>query len=251
AQVFGAEPLDFVLFFSSMNSFFKSSGQSNYVAGCTFKDAFAHQLAREWPCQVKVMNWGYWGSVGIVASDTYKKRMAQAGIGSIEPAEAMEALEALLAGSLNQVALLKVRNSKALNGMRFEGSIQLYPEQSNVKIESKSLRNRIVMPSIPIQNDASYFSIEEGNITTQSVTETVKNTLMCIAAEVINVKREDIDPDTELSEYGFDSIKLDELSKRINQRYHLEITATLFLEHSTLTSFGEYLVEQFEQCLKA
>ncbi|WPS89977.1 SDR family NAD(P)-dependent oxidoreductase [Brevibacillus halotolerans] len=251
AQVFGAEPLDFVLFFSSMNSFLKSSGQSNYVAGCTFKDAFAHQLAREWTCQVKVMNWGYWGSVGIVASDSYQKRMEQAGIGSIEPAEAMEALEALLAGSLNQVALLKVRNSKALNDLRLEGSIQLYPEQYKIKLESENIRNRIVMPSIPMQDRLSYFPTEEGNFKIQSTTETVMNTLVCLAAQVLNVTAEDIDPDTELSEYGFDSIKLDELMERINQRYHLEITATLFLEHSTLTSFGECLVEQFEQCLKA
>jgi NADP-dependent 3-hydroxy acid dehydrogenase YdfG len=35
AQVFGEEPLDFVLFFSSINAFVKWPGQSNYVAGCT------------------------------------------------------------------------------------------------------------------------------------------------------------------------------------------------------------------------
>lgn len=61
AQVFQHEALDFVLFFSSMQSFIKAPGQSNYAAGCTFKDAFARQLAQEWACAVKVMNWGYWG----------------------------------------------------------------------------------------------------------------------------------------------------------------------------------------------
>jgi acyl transferase domain-containing protein len=59
AQVFASEPLDFVLFFSSLQSFTKAAGQSNYASGCAFKDAFAHQLRREWPCMVKVMNWGY------------------------------------------------------------------------------------------------------------------------------------------------------------------------------------------------
>jgi polyketide synthase PksN len=107
AQVFNNEPLDFIMFFSSVNSFFKAPGQSNYAAGCTFKDAFASQLAHEWPCAVKIINWGYWGSVGVVASKAYQDRMAQAGIVSIEPQEAMEALEILLAGPVDQIALLK------------------------------------------------------------------------------------------------------------------------------------------------
>ncbi|AUM64933.1 polyketide synthase [Brevibacillus laterosporus] len=111
AEVFQNEPLDFVLFFSSMNSFVKAAGQSNYVAGCTFKDAFASQLALEWPCAVKVMNWGYWGTVGTVASEEYQRRMKSRGVGSIEPPEAMKALEALLVGPMNQLAFAKMTTS--------------------------------------------------------------------------------------------------------------------------------------------
>ena len=43
---FGQEALDFVVFFSSLQSFSKAAGQSNYAAGCTFKDAFASRLAK-------------------------------------------------------------------------------------------------------------------------------------------------------------------------------------------------------------
>ncbi|MFS0873157.1 SDR family NAD(P)-dependent oxidoreductase [Paenibacillus xylanilyticus] len=110
AQVFGEESLDFVLIFSSVNTFLKAAGQSNYVAGCTFTDAFARRLAQELPCAVKVMNWGYWGSVGVVASLAYRERMTQEGIGSIEPPEGMQALEELLAGPMDQMALMKILN---------------------------------------------------------------------------------------------------------------------------------------------
>ena len=82
AEVFGAEDLDFVMFFSSLQSFMKVPGQSNYVAGCTFNDALAQALSRQWSCAVKIMNWGYWGGVGIVADEAHQERMAQAGIGS-------------------------------------------------------------------------------------------------------------------------------------------------------------------------
>ncbi|HEX2999576.1 MAG TPA: SDR family NAD(P)-dependent oxidoreductase, partial [Armatimonadota bacterium] len=125
AQVFAGEPLDFVLFFSSLQSFTKAPGQSNYAAGCTFKDAFAHQLGLEWGCPVKVMNWGYWGKVGIVATQAYQERMAQAGIGSLEPPEAMAALEMLLGGELTQIGFMKVTQPREETPA--EERLTLYP----------------------------------------------------------------------------------------------------------------------------
>ena len=136
AQVFQKETLDFVLFFSSMISFTKDPGQSNYASGCTFKDAFAHQLSLEWPCAVKVMNWGYWGSVGIVASRAYQDRMAQAGVGSIEPPEAMDALEKLLTGPVDQVALMKTIKPLAMERVNPEELITLYPESIHSNIQN-------------------------------------------------------------------------------------------------------------------
>jgi len=107
ARIFSAESLDWILFFSSLQSFVKAGGQSNYAAGCTFKDAFAQYLAHKLPCAIKVINWGYWGGTGIVASAEYRERMARLGIGSLEAAEGIEALSQLLNGSINQLAAVK------------------------------------------------------------------------------------------------------------------------------------------------
>ncbi|WP_440119621.1 SDR family NAD(P)-dependent oxidoreductase [Paenibacillus sp. QZ-Y1] len=107
-EVFEKEPLDFMLFFSSINAFATPAGQSNYTAGCTFKDSFAQWLHRRLHYPVKTINWGYWGSTGTVASPAYRERMTKQGIGSIEPPEAMAALELLLASSLPQLGLVKI-----------------------------------------------------------------------------------------------------------------------------------------------
>lgn len=129
AQTFSQEALDFVLFFSSMNSFSKLAGQGNYASGCTFKDAFAHRLAQEWICPVKVVNWGYWGGVGVVASKDYQDRMAQAGIGSIEPQEGMRALERLLAAPVRQIGLIKTTKPNVVSEMSHEENIQVSPRR--------------------------------------------------------------------------------------------------------------------------
>ena len=106
-RVFGAQPLDFMLFFSSVLSFIRSPGQSNYAAGCTFKDSFAASLRQARPYPVKVVNWGYWGKVGIVANDAHGKSMARLGFGSIDPEEGLSALQALIGSELDQVAIVK------------------------------------------------------------------------------------------------------------------------------------------------
>ncbi|ERO59981.1 hypothetical protein P308_15855 [Pseudomonas piscis] len=110
--VFGRQDLDFMLFFSSMQSFIRAPGQANYAAGCCYADAFALGL-RERPYPVKIINWGYWGSVGIVAKASYRQRMEAAGIGSIEAPQAMALLERLLASPLPQLAFFKVRHAQA------------------------------------------------------------------------------------------------------------------------------------------
>jgi hypothetical protein len=80
------------------------------------------------------MNWGYWGSIGVVASQEYRERMAQVGVDSIEPEEALEALEHLLAGPVDQMALLKttkpVASGPVLGGEMIQADerMTIYPE---------------------------------------------------------------------------------------------------------------------------
>ena len=113
AQVFGHEPLDFLLFFSSMNSFLRAAGQCNYVAGSVFEDSYAQRLGSEVTASVRIMNWGYWGGVGIVATPQYRERMIRAGAASIEPADGMAALDQLLSGSFDQLGLVKAHGGNA------------------------------------------------------------------------------------------------------------------------------------------
>ncbi|MFI8931749.1 amino acid adenylation domain-containing protein [Streptomyces sp. NPDC053474] len=119
ADVFGAEPLDFLLFFSSVESFVRAPGQANYAAGCTFKDALAHALRRRGTV-AKAVNWGYWGVAGVVSDAFYRERMAAAGVDSLDPDEAFTALESFLAGEHSQVTLMRTFGDEALRGLALD-----------------------------------------------------------------------------------------------------------------------------------
>ncbi|BAH44963.1 putative polyketide synthase [Brevibacillus brevis NBRC 100599] len=236
SQVFGEEALDFVLFFSSINSFTKSPGQSNYASGCTFKDAFAHQLAEEWTCAVKVMNWGYWGSVGIVASKDYQARMEQIGIGSIEPSEGMEALEVLLSGPMNQVALMKTTKPLVMEGINTSESVAIV--SNKISSSMASIKNKVKGKEIPT---AAYITAEM-DTDRNNLFDDVQATIIQLASLILKVESEEIDTDIELKEYGFDPVKLTEFSAKINQKYKLELTPAVMLDYPTLKHITEFLV---------
>ncbi len=106
-NAFDDDDLDFMLFFSSLQSLYRPAGQSNYAAGCAFVDAYAVSLDTIKSYAVKTINWGYWGSIGIVASEDYRQRMANVGLGSVEAPEGLAVIERVLTSRVSQVAYLK------------------------------------------------------------------------------------------------------------------------------------------------
>ncbi|MFI8356846.1 SDR family NAD(P)-dependent oxidoreductase [Streptomyces cyaneofuscatus] len=106
ARVLRDEPLDFLVLYSSAQSFSGNAGQSNYAAASTFQDAFGSGLAREGR-PVHVVNWGYWGEVGVVAKASYRRRMQAMGVHSVSSEEGMAALEAVLGRGLPQAMVIK------------------------------------------------------------------------------------------------------------------------------------------------
>ncbi|MET9414603.1 SDR family NAD(P)-dependent oxidoreductase [Streptomyces klenkii] len=131
ARVFADEELDFALFFSSIQSFAPVAGQGNYAAGCTFGDSYAHFLSRRMPFPAKVMNWGWWGSVGTAASDFHRERMTRSGLLSIEPPEAMAALDTLLGGPQDQLTFVKTARPGVLEAVDPATRTTVYPRATS------------------------------------------------------------------------------------------------------------------------
>ena len=129
-KVLRDEPLEFMLFFSSLQSFTGNVGQSNYAAACAFKDAFALALRKNVSYPVRVINWGYWGSVGVVASDTYRERLKARGYGSTEPAAGMEAIHRILNNRLAQVISFQASEpGPDIPGLLPEAEVEMYGEE--------------------------------------------------------------------------------------------------------------------------
>ncbi|MET0265230.1 MAG: SDR family NAD(P)-dependent oxidoreductase, partial [Duganella sp.] len=228
AQVFAGDALDFVLCFSSLVAFACPPGQANYVAGCAFQDAWAQALAAHWPCTVKVMNWGYWGGVGVAASDDYRERMARIGVGSISAAEGMDALEILLADAQDQHALVNVTRPLA------ELAQGVY---AGFLAGAGQLQTMLPVPQTETTQAAQPADLA------QLITEVLSAALKVDAA--------DIDPDEPFTAYGVDSITGVQLAQTLNRRLGLELDVTLFFDHGTVHALTHYLLQRHGAALAA
>ncbi|MGE7828258.1 SDR family NAD(P)-dependent oxidoreductase [Paenibacillus sp. NPDC093718] len=110
AQLFKAaqnEELDFLIYFSSAQSFFGNAGQANYAAGSTFQDAVARSASGRVRFDVKSVNWGYWSEIGVASDEHYRKRLKNQGVDGITPAEGIQAFSPLLKIDGEQVVIIK------------------------------------------------------------------------------------------------------------------------------------------------
>ncbi|WP_210421921.1 acyl carrier protein, partial [Bradyrhizobium nitroreducens] len=62
-------------------------------------------------------------------------------------------------------------------------------------------------------------------------------------SECLKIEHDSIDIDTELSEFGFDSITLTGFGNQLNDRYGLELSPTVFFEHPTIEKLAAHLVQ--------
>src|SRR5262249_23403193 len=70
-----------------------------------------------------------------------------------------------------------------------------------------------------------------------------------MVSSLLKVRVEEIDAETPLSEYGFDSITFTEFGKRLNQSYQLDLTPAHFFEYSTLERLSQYLHANYASTL--
>ena len=105
ATALADQPLDFLVFYSSAQSFVGGAGQSTYAAASTYLDAYAASL-RLRGVPAEVVNWGYWGDVGIVTDDRYRQAMAAQGVGSITPDAGMQSVDEIIAHRAGQTVAI-------------------------------------------------------------------------------------------------------------------------------------------------
>ncbi|MFF3442004.1 SDR family NAD(P)-dependent oxidoreductase [Streptosporangium sp. NPDC002721] len=101
----GGDPLELFVLFSSAAGLLGSGGQAGYAAANAYLDGFAH-WRRGQGLPATSVDWGVWSEIGLAARPDRAGRLADRGMGPIDPASGLRILAGLLAEAPAQVAVV-------------------------------------------------------------------------------------------------------------------------------------------------
>jgi NAD(P)-dependent dehydrogenase (short-subunit alcohol dehydrogenase family)/acyl carrier protein len=197
--------LDFFVLFSSASTLFGGAGQSNYTAANAFLDGLAHHR-RALGQPALSINWGAWAQVGMAAameSDAHA-RWAALGVGEIEPADGIEAMEIAMSQDSAQVAIVPI------NWRQWQRS---YRGAGVPPFVADLVRARAGEPT------GSSASVAELRAALTSGSEDRDGALLEFVTQhvagLLGLTPEDMDVEQSVADLGFDSLMAMELKNRI------------------------------------
>lgn len=229
------EYLDFMAFFSSTSAIVGMPGQSNYVSGLNYKDAFAKYIGKKQSYPIKIINWGFW-DIGAGASDEYGRRMASQGIFAISSDEGMEAIERILGNREDQVIVLKAD----------KGVLEKLGVSSKEEIDNAL--------DVVFRDNRRDFSIKredrraKSGVAGDNAEELISDYLKSIIAEILKLDKLKIDHQTSLEEYGVDSLVGLELHANFEKSFG-ELPPALLLENTTVDALTNYFQKNHQNQL--
>ena len=152
-KIFKKEKLDFLVFFSSFASLVGNIGQSNYVAGNAFMDAFGKYLMTNFIKNTKIFNWSFWGEAGVAVDVSQRKIMEKKGIYSFTSAEGVGIFEKIMTKRINQVVVIKM-DERIENNILIKLTKNIEAEESN---KSTDDQDKIIIEG---RNSGKYSDIE-------------------------------------------------------------------------------------------
>jgi len=216
------EELDFFVFFSSIASAMGNAGQCDYAYANSFMDNFVelrNALTKDKKRSGKALsiNWSLWKEGGMhVDEQTEKWFIKTMGINVLPTKEGINAFERGLAINEDLFIVLKGKANKIRRIFEQRKAEAQIDESPDVLVDDADIFNK------------------------------VQKGVIKIASDILKVKEQNIEPDVEMSEYGFDSISLTELVNKINEEYNLEIMPSIFFEHPSIDSFSGYLCGEYK-----
>jgi polyketide synthase PksN len=217
-------PLEFIILFASSSGAMGNVGQADYAAANAFLDAYATYrnalvVAGQRRGRALALDWPLWRDGGMQVD----AQLAQArGIVPLATASGLQAFYRAFASGHDQVLVVPA-------GARLP---TLLPQQREATTAS--------MPLAPA-----------GAAGAGELIEKVQEALVATVSRLLKVRREDIALESQLSEYGFDSISLTQLANRLNESYGLALLPTIFFEYPTLGALADYLLKHHHAALAA
>ncbi len=223
------DQLDLFVLFSSVAGILGLAGQANYAAANAFLDSLAAARSAAGLAALSV-DWGPWAGAGLAAAQANRgERLAERGLGSLQPEEALDALDRLLDSDVSNAVV-----------MRFDASRWLAAEPQSAALLADLLADgEAPVPSTGAAATlvARLAAVPAGPRRRAVIEEAVCGDL----APVLRTVPERIDRRRAFKTMGLDSLMALELRNRLEAHTGLQLSATIVWNHPTVTLLAQHL----------
>jgi polyketide synthase PksN len=223
-----AEPLDFLVLFSSVSAVLGDFGQCDYSVGNRFLDSFAAWRDRlreqkQRSGRTVAINWSLWREGGMHFNREGEQLYLQSsGMRYLEASDALRAFEAVLAGNTPQVMVLAGEQTRIEQFLNVAG-----PQSEPVKLPEPTV------------------TLSGGPADSLPLERRLELDIRKIGAAILLVNPERLDPAENLGSFGFNSIMLKEFARQLSRIYRVEVAPTVFFSRSSFAKLRDYLLEEY------
>jgi acyl transferase domain-containing protein/enoyl-CoA hydratase/carnithine racemase/acyl carrier protein len=232
-ELFADEELDFVCYFSSSAAILGDVGACDYSIANRFQMAYGHYRLQTGYANSKtlVINWPLWQSGGMGQSNAEQTAfyLKSSGQQALSTDKGIELWETLMSSSRSQALVMIGQPTRVQESLR-----RTYHPEKNALIESASSKITAITGKgwKPQYEDLSLKNCLIDNLKQQIS--------VCLKIEMVKLEN-----NTNLADYGFDSINLAKFAKQLTAHFELEISPSIFFSYTTIQQLSDYFIEEY------
>ncbi len=230
--------LDHFVLFSSVAALLGSPGQANYAAANAFLDALANTRQAQGLPALSI-NWGAWAEVGLAARQANRgERLAYRGMGSMPPAQAIAALERLMAQGPAHVGVFPFDLRQWRQYYPQVAALPLFKDLQDQQQRSQMRASHAqILETLQTAEASERRGLLEGHLRDQ-------------IRHVLRIDPSHIHAQTPLGSIGFDSLLALELRNRLETNLGVSLPGTLIWAYPTIDALIPFLAEKLELSLE-
>jgi acyl transferase domain-containing protein/acyl carrier protein len=229
-----ADPLDCFVLYSSTASVLGSPAQGNYAAANAFLDALAWSRRGAGRPAIS-LNWGAWSGIGLAAGRGVTTRARAAGLGVLEPDEALRVLDRMLRAGAVQVTVSPVQWdvwASRLPGAGPPGLLRSLVGSGAVSAPPRAGVDAALVDRLRSASTAPDLVVDDADVGAY---------VGACLAEVLDLSVDRLEPDRALDTLGLDSLMAVELRNRFRGDLGAEVPLAAILSGDQIAALTDRL----------
>ncbi|MEV5833567.1 type I polyketide synthase [Nocardia sp. NPDC052112] len=237
-DLLGARRLDAFVLFSSGAATWGSHGAGGYAAGNAYLDALAEQR-RSRGLVATSLAWGGWSGGGMADSAPAQQFLTRTGVGLLDPESALRAMAATVGSAETCVTIADIDWEQFTTLYSISRRRALIADLPDVRAALRAERDG------PPDVAESELRVRLTGLDGQEQARVLLETVRAEVATVLGHRGpQEIAPDRNFADLGFDSLTAVETRNRLKTATGLRLSATLLFDHPTPRAVARYLHEE-------